>query len=199
MDRRTQRWALVFNNHGAQNPPFKNAEGRENMKATKVSYCSVVLALALVLSFIESMIPLPIPIPGLRLGLANIAVLVVLMRFSFAEAAAVSLLRVLLSALLFGTLSGFVMSLSGAVLSLCVMQLCKALRIFSPIGISVAGAAAHNTAQVAAVVALTGTPSVFYYLPFLLMASIPTGLLSGALALLVLKRTGRASAHQDRT
>lgn len=159
-------------------------------KAKPLAFCAVMLALAMILSYIESLIPLPVLLPGVKLGLANTAVLFVMLYLSPEYAAVISLLRVLLSALLFGNITGFILSLCGAALSFAVMLLLAKCRIFSAIGISIGGAAAHSTAQVLVASLLMGNASVIYYLSFLLLCSTVTGAIGGTVVLLLQKRLG---------
>ena len=128
-------------------------------------------------------------------GLANAAVLTLLLCRPAGYALAVSLARVVLSGLLFGNLSGFAMSFAGAVCSFAVSYILKRAGVFGAPGISVGGAAAHNTAQVAVCAVITGSAAVFYYLPALLLAAIPTGLITGFTAWGIQKRLARAGGR----
>lgn len=150
---------------------------------------AILVALASVFGWLESMLPNPLEAiaPGLKLGLANIVVLIALYRLGAGAAASVSLLRVLLTAFTFGSLSSLMFSLTGAVLSLLIMILLKSLRLFSPIGISTAGGVAHNLGQIA-VACLTLGQNLIYYLPFLLLCGIFSGIFIGILGALILKR-----------
>ena len=114
------------------------------MKETKrFVLLAMLTAVALILSYVESLLP-SVGIPGVKMGLANIAVIFALFRFGWKEAAALSLVRVVLVSLLFGSVGAMLYSLAGAVLSLAVMALLRRIDRFSTVGVSVAGGVAHN-------------------------------------------------------
>ncbi len=155
----------------------------------RISIISMLLAMAIVLNMIETLIP--VFIPGVKLGLANIIILIMLYEFKPTEALVVNLLRILLVGLIRSTFLSptFLMSLSGGVLSYCVMFLFSRVKIFSPIGVSVLGAIGHTTGQILIAISLMDTTAVVYYLPFIALLSIFTGVLSGILARAYLKRS----------
>ncbi len=141
------------------------------------------MALALVAWVVEAQIPVPLPVPGAKLGLANIIVLTAVVRLGLADALLVNVLRVVLGSLVTGTFGNpsFFMALAGGTASALVMGLMwtSLERRVSLVGVSLAGAFVHNAAQVAAAVVLVGHPAVLAYLPYLLLFSLPTGLLVG--------------------
>lgn len=155
------------------------------MPTQKLTTIAVLVALAVVLHLFEALIPLPIPIPGVKLGLANIITLLALVLFDFKTAFLIAVLRTVLGSLLSGTLFNiaFFMSFSGAIAAACLMALLLRLPLshsgFSILGISMAGAAAHNLGQLAVAAMLIRHTGIFYYLPILLLSSIPTGFLTG--------------------
>ncbi|MDO4270052.1 MAG: Gx transporter family protein [Eubacteriales bacterium] len=153
------------------------------MKSKRITLCGLLTALAIVLSLAERLFPLDavVPVPGVKLGLANVVTLFALTRLPSRDAAAILLCRVALSALLMGSVTAFLFSLFGGVLSLLVMwALLRAEGKFcSLLGVSVAGAAAHNVGQVLAAVIWMKTSAVASYLPFLLLMSVPLGLITG--------------------
>jgi len=157
------------------------------MKTKRLTLLAVTTAVALILSYVESLLP-SVGIPGVKMGLANIAVIFVLIRFGWKPAVAVSLVRVFMVALLFGSVGALFYSISGAVLSLIVMAVLKNIKVFSPLGISVAGGVAHNVGQILAAMVILETQSLAYYLPVLLIAGIAGGILTGLCALLLLRR-----------
>lgn len=162
------------------------------MKGTKkLVFLSVLVALASALHYLELLFPNPFPVPGAKLGLANIISLVALAAFGLRDAMTVVLLRVFIGSLVGGTFLGlgFLLSLSGAVFSTLMMSLLlRYVRSLSIIGVSVAGSAVHNLSQVTAAAAITGTPYLFYYLPFLFLAAVPTGFVTGIAAKTILDR-----------
>lgn len=156
----------------------------------RLAYDAVLLAIALIFSYVEFLFPALLPIPGFKLGLANLLILFVAKGISFYDAAVVSLLRVFCTALLFGTVTSFWFSFLGAVFSLAILFLCTHGHCpFSPIGISVLSAGAHQCGQIlAACLLFKSTALIFTYLPVLLLIAIVTGACIGWLFLLVYPR-----------
>lgn len=154
----------------------------------RLTLCALLAAGALVLSFVESLLPLPLPVPGARLGLGNAMVLLALLLFGLREAAGVLLTKVLLSALLFGTPVSLAYAAAGGALSLAAMALLNGRSQVSPIGQSVAGAVLHNAGQVLVAMALTATPELLYYFTPLGLLGVLTGALSGVAAQLCAAR-----------
>ena len=144
--------------------------------------------LAMILSFAESRIPPLTAIPGIKMGLANIAVMFTMYKLGAKEAAIVSAVRVILIALLFGSLVSFLYSLAGAVLSFSVMILLRKIKLFSVLGVSVAGGVCHNIGQITMACILLETNVIVYYLPFLLLSGTLTGVLIGAASALLINR-----------
>ena len=144
--------------------------------------------LAMILSFVESRIPPLTAIPGIKMGLANIAVLFTLYKMGTREAAVVSAVRIIIIALLFGSFVSFMYSLAGAVLSFSVMLVLRRIKLFSEVGVSVAGGVCHKIGQIAMACALLETNVIVYYLPFLLLSGTVTGVLIGIVSALLIKR-----------
>lgn len=136
-------------------------------------------ALALILSYIESLIPVFTAVPGIRLGLTNIAVLTVLVGVGGRYAFLVNLVRIILVGLTFGNLFSMVYSLAGGMLSFAVMMLLWKTRKFSPLGISVAGGVAHNAGQIIVAVFALETGKLIYYLPILTVSGSASGAVIG--------------------
>jgi heptaprenyl diphosphate synthase len=149
--------------------------------AKKVAFLGMFTALALVLGWLESLVPVIPVVPGIKLGLANVVTLLVLYRFGWKEAACVSLLRVGLSSVLFGNLSLFFYSLAGAVLSLLVMAILKKTDKFSPVGVSAAGGVMHNAGQLIVAVILMENGVIAYYFPILAIVGVISGVAIGLL------------------
>lgn len=147
----------------------------------KTALLGLLTAFALILSFLESLIPNIVPIPGFKLGLANFAVLTALYLFGFKEAVLVDICRMILSALLFGSMFSFIYSLSGAIFALLIEYLVKNTKKFSPVGVSIAGAVFHNIGQFAAAVIIMRTLNLLYYMPFTLLFAVGTGFIVGFL------------------
>ena len=158
------------------------------MKKTKrLVLLAMLTAVAMILSYVESLLP-SVGIPGVKMGLANIAVIFALFRFGWKEAAALSLVRVVLVSLLFGSVGAMLYSLAGAVLSLAVMALLRRIDRFSTVGISVAGGIAHNAGQILMAILILQTKQLLGYLPVLAVSGIAGGVLTGLAAALLIRR-----------
>ena len=157
-------------------------------KTKKLTYLALTISFALILSFIESRIPTFVAIPGIKVGLANIAVIFTLYKFGIKEAIEVSVLRVCLVSMLFGTPVSLIYSISGAVLSLTVMILLKKLTPLNEVTISVSGGVCHNIGQIIAASIVLGTNVVGYYLPFLLLSGTIAGIVVGVASALLIKK-----------
>ena len=147
----------------------------------------MLTAVAMILSYVESLLP-SVGIPGVKMGLANIAVIFALFRFGWKEAAALSLVRVVLVSLLFGSVGAMLYSLAGAVLSLAVMALLRRIDRFSTVGISVAGGVAHIAGQILMAMLILQTKQLLGYLPVLAVSGIAGGVLTGLAAALLIRR-----------
>lgn len=145
-------------------------------------------ALAMIFSYLEFLLPIPLPFPGIKLGLANLAIVVPLYLWGFFPALAISLLRLFLVGITFGSLATILYSLFGALLSLTVMAGLKKWNLFSVTGVSIAGGVCHNIGQLVAAALIVENTRLFYYLPVLLAAGALTGFAIGAVSAQVLKR-----------
>ena len=153
------------------------------MSTKKLTTLALYTTLSLAIYAVESAIPPLVPIPGIKLGLANIITLILLQRYSPKEAALVLAARILLSTLLFGQFLSLFYSLAGGAFSLLVMLLVTGL-LHKKWGFltGAAGGLAHNMGQLLIAFAITSTPGVFVYLPFLMLSGILTGLFTGLAA-----------------
>lgn len=154
----------------------------------KTAFLGMFTALALIASYVESLVPVYFGAPGIKLGLANLVTVVMLYQVGWKDAALVSALRILLAGFLFGNLFSIVYSLSGGVFSFLVMCILKKKGSFSILGVSMAGGISHNFAQMAAAVFLMENGKIAYYFPALLIAGVVTGMLIGIGSREVLKR-----------
>ena len=145
-------------------------------------------SLAIVFGYLEHLIPLPIGAYGIKLGLANLAVVVLLYTMNAPAAFAVNMLRIILCSILFGTFTSFWYSLIGGLLSFAIMLIIKATKKFSPMGISICGAIAHNIGQTAVAVILMEEFKIAIYLPILIIVGALTGALIGIIAIPVIKQ-----------
>ena len=156
----------------------------------RLTRCAVLTALALALSVAEGLVPLTIlfPLPGLRLGLANLVTVYALCRLSGREALLILAARCLLGALLGGNLMALAFSLTGGLLAFGVTALLLRCSFLSLFGVSIAGAAAHNTGQILAAMGVLASPAIAIYLAPLLAASVLTGAVTGAASILLVRR-----------
>ena len=159
-----------------------------NNYVRRLTFLSAAVALAMILSFVESQIPPFTAVPGVKIGLANIVTMFVLYRLGWRDAVGVSAVRVLLSGLLFGSFVSITYSAFGAALSLIVMLMAKRLLPFSPIGVSVLGAVAHNAGQILAAWIFLGSGAIAYYMIPLTVSGVIAGILVGILGGIVAER-----------
>lgn len=155
----------------------------------RLTFLGIFASLALLLSYVEFLIPpLFAAVPGIKLGLPNIVIIFVLYRFGLWDAAAVSFLRLALSALLFGSVMTLAYSLAGAVLSLFIMVLLKKFDAFSTIIVSISGGICHNIGQILVAMLLLDTPQIAYYLIVLTVTGTISGAFVGLCGALMIKR-----------
>ena len=140
------------------------------MKKNKTAFLGMMTCLALIFSYVESLIPIPIPIPGIKLGLANLLTVILLYAVGPWEAFAVNVVRVVLSGFLFGSLSAILYSLAGCAVSFLAMAALKKSGRFSAVGVSIAGGSAHNIGQILVAALVLDSVDLFFYAPVLLIA-----------------------------
>lgn len=148
-------------------------------KSKRFATIGLLTALAFIFSYLESLLPVPLPVPGVKLGLANLVVLVALYIPGAKEAFALSIVRILLVGFTFGSPSTLLFSLAGGLLSFVVMWLLSRFEGFSIIGVSVAGGIMHNVGQLLTAAVVVKSGSLLYYMPVLLIAGVLTGLAIG--------------------
>lgn len=158
-------------------------------KTNALTLTSVLLAVALTLSYMERFFPLQvlIPLPGVKLGLANIVSLVALYLLGAKYAFSILVVRCVLTSFFSGSVTSLMFSLFGGVLAMCVMIVIMRIPVFSVYGVSILGAAAHNIGQIAASMILMNSIYIGGYLVYLLMISLFTGFLTGLLSSGVIK------------
>ena len=154
---------------------------KQKISAKTVALLAMMIALALVFSYVETLIPINFGIPGVKLGLANLVIVAALYLIGGKEAFLVSVVRIFLSGFMFGNLFSILYSLAGAALSLTVMELLKKHSGFSLIGISVAGGVTHNIGQLFVAMIVVSNTSLMVYAPALLVAGVLAGILIGGL------------------
>jgi len=164
----------------------------------KIALCAMLMALAMIFSYVEVLIPINLGVPGIKLGIANLVVVVGLFFLPAGEVLMISVARILLMGYLFGNGMSILYSLAGGLLSFLVMLLLKHIKGFS-IGVSIAGGVTHNVAQICVAALVVQNRKLFYYLPALLVAGVITGMLIGILSdriLSAVKRDGRKSSSR---
>lgn len=159
----------------------------KNNKAKRIALFGMMVALAFTFSYLESLIPFNFGIPGVKLGLANLVVVVALYIMKPGEAFSIAIIRILLSGLTFGNVYSLAYSLCGGILSFIVMYLVKKTKL-SVIGVSMLGGICHNIGQIIVAAIVMETIRIAYYLPVLLIAGLITGLLLGIISKLVIDR-----------
>ena len=154
------------------------------MRTKELAQSALLIAMALALSYLERFIPLNlvVPLPGVKLGLANIVTMFALFFLPCRQALMILVIRCVLGSVFGGGLSGLAMSLTGGVLAFWAMALAKRIPLFSVYGVSILGAAAHNLGQVLAASVMMGSVYTLYYLPFLLLTGLATGMITGTIS-----------------
>ncbi len=152
------------------------------VRADRVAVLSVLTGLALILSYLESLIPVFFGFPGMKLGLTNILIVFALYRFSAPEALIINIMRILLSGILFGNPYSIAYSMAGGILSFVIMRLLQRTRALSVTGVSMAGGIFHNVGQILAAVFVVQNYILFHYLPLLLITGTITGFFIGLLS-----------------
>ena len=170
---------------------------KERQTAKKVALYGILIALAMVLSFVETLIPIPLPIPGIKLGLANLVTIAGFYLIGIPGTVCVTILRVVLVGVSFGNPYSMIYGLSGSFLSLFVMALMKKYHIFSQVGISILGGVFHNVGQLIFAFAIVRTWGVFVYLPTLLTAGCIAGAIIGILGGIMTERLIKFTKNLD--
>lgn len=160
-------------------------------KSKRIAYFALNVALAFVLSYLESLVPINIGVPGIKLGLANLVVVTALYTLPKSDAFFISMVRIVLSGLTFGGVFSLVYSFAGGILAFAVMLCAKKIRGVSVVGVSVLGAAVHNVGQILAAAVVMKNFGIFYYLPVLLIAGGITGLAIGLLSRIIISRISK--------
>lgn len=152
------------------------------MTTKRVAYCAMLTALAMIFGYVEALIPFGFGIPGVKLGLANIVIVLALYLLPAYQAFVIQLMRIVLVSFLFGNLSMMFYSLAGGVLSFLVMVFLKNRNGFSVTGVSIAGGVSHNIGQLIVAVLVVQNLKIAFYFPALMIAGLITGCLIGILA-----------------
>ena len=157
----------------------------------KLTISALLVALAMILSYVEVLIPFNFGIPGIKLGLANLVVVVALY-LNARQALMISVVRILLVSFTFGNMAALLYSITGGLLSFAVMVLCRRIKGLSTMSVSVAGGISHNIGQILVAVFVVKNLNLLFYLPVLMIAGIITGLLIGLVAGLIIPSVRKA-------
>ena len=153
-----------------------------------IAISTMFAALALIFSYIEVLIPIPLPIPGIKLGLANLVILIAIYRMGFRYSFAINMVRIAAAGLLFSGVFGMLYSLAGGILSIVIMYLLYRTGKFSMVGVSMAGGVCHNLGQLMTAVVLLENTGILSYFPVLLFSGLITGIIIGILAYVIEER-----------
>ncbi len=161
---------------------------KKGIKTKKIASYGIMIALALVFSYVESQIPAFFAVPGMKLGLTNVVVLLALYKMGNGSAMAINILRIVLVSAMFGGPSAMMYSLAGGLLSTVVMILLKKTDKFRIVTVSVAGGISHNIGQIIVAVIVLNTTGIAWYLLMLWFTGMVTGAVIGVLGAELVKR-----------
>ena len=149
------------------------------MSTKRIAKMSMLVALAIIFSYIEFLVPINLGVPGIKLGLANLVIVIALYTMNTVDVWLISILRILILGFMFGSGMSIIYSIAGAMLSLLVMCIIKRIKGFSIVGVSIAGGVCHNIGQVLVAMVVVETTGILYYMPALLVAGVITGAIIG--------------------
>lgn len=152
------------------------------MSAKRIAKMSMLVALAIIFSYIEFLIPINLGVPGIKLGLANLVIVIALYIMNTMDVCLISILRILILGFMFGSGMSIIYSIAGAVLSLIVMCIIKRIKGFSIVGVSIAGGVCHNIGQIVVAMLVVETTGILYYMPALLVSGVITGAIIGIIS-----------------
>ena len=171
---------------------------RSDSKIRKVANCALLIALAMVLSYVEALIPINFGLPGVKLGIPNLVIVVGLYLLKPLEVVIISMLRVILVAAMFGNGMSLMYSLAGGILSFAAMALLSRAKGFSMIGISILGGVCHNIGQIIVAAVVVENLKIMYYFPVLLIAGIVTGAVIGIISGRILKIAQKTFVNENK-
>ncbi|NLJ70165.1 MAG: Gx transporter family protein [Clostridiaceae bacterium] len=157
------------------------------MKTKRITLLAMLIALSMVLSYLESLLPQVYIVPGIKIGLANIPVMFAIFKLKPSDALLISGIRIFLLAILFRNFLSFIFSITGGLMSIAFMLLFKKMKTFSIMGISVIGGVAHNLGQILIAVFVVNTPGLLFYLPILIIAGTLAGIVIGLICNLLVE------------
>ena len=165
---------------------------KQKISAKTVALMAMMIALAMIFSYVETMIPINFGIPGVKLGLANLVIVAAIYLFGGKQAFLISIVRIFLSGFMFGNLASIMYSLAGGLLSLAAMLLLKKTDKLSILAVSVMGGICHNIGQLIVAMLVVENLKLIFYVPVLLISVFLTGLLIGIVCRVILPAVKRA-------
>ena len=162
--------------------------GHSGENTRRLAFGAMFTALALIFSYVEFLVPLPVPVPGIKLGLANLVIIIAIYRMGFKYAFTINCVRIIASGLLFSGVFGMLYSFAGGILSLVVMYILYRTKLFSMVGISMAGGVMHNLGQLLTACLIVSNISLMSYFAVLLFSGLISGILIGIVAYNIEKR-----------
>ena len=167
---------------------MSSQDKRADLHSKQIAAAAILATLALIFSYVESMIPFLVTMPGVKLGIANLVILIALYKLDIKYAFFINLIRIAISGLLFTGLFGMIYSMCGGMLSLLIMWVLKKTNLFSVVGVSMAGGVAHNVGQLLVASFLISDIRMFIYMPILMFSGLASGIVIGILCYIILQR-----------
>lgn len=164
---------------------MQSQTSKHSLRTRRLAMASMFACLALIFSYVEAIIPFSVGIPGVKLGIANLVIIIALYEMSFRYAFTINVIRILIAGLLFNGLFGALYSLAGGLLSLLVMWGLKKTNWFSMVGVSMAGGVAHNMGQLLIAALIVSNLKMFLYFPILMFSGIISGIMIGIAAYII--------------
>ncbi len=152
------------------------------LRTKKLALAAILASMAMILSYVEALFPLPVPIPGIKLGLANLVVIIAIYKLGFRFAFMINCIRIFTAGLLFTGAFGVLYSLAGGILSILIMYGLYRTGLFSMVGISMAGGVAHNLGQLITACLIMENARLMAYFSILLFSGMISGILIGIVA-----------------
>jgi len=165
-----------------------SSQDKRGLKTRRLALSAMLAALAMIFSYVEALIPVPVPVPGIKLGVANLVIVMAIYKLGFRYAFTINCVRILISGLLFSGVFGMLYSFAGGILSILVMYLLYKTGWFSMVGVSMAGGVAHNLGQLVTAALLVSNVRMMSYFSILLFSGLISGILIGVLATLIYRR-----------
>ena len=165
-----------------------NRTADRGLKTRRLALSAMLAALALIFSYVEAMIPIPVPVPGIKLGIANLVIVMAIYKLGFRYAFTINCVRIVIAGLLFSGVFGMFYSFAGGILSIAVMYLLYRTGWFSMIGVSMAGGVAHNLGQLITACLIVSNVRLMSYFSILLFSGLFSGIAVGFLAALIYRR-----------